>query len=70
MHLHARYTGADVIVQGLATPPFGPGFAPALLRDADALEVWVTTFRDPADTTVWRLMRAGRAVAVMQVGGF
>jgi len=32
------YTGSDPIIYGLAAPPFGPGFPPALLADAGALE--------------------------------
>jgi hypothetical protein len=31
MHRRHRYTGSDLIIHGLAAPPFGPGFPPALL---------------------------------------
>lgn len=70
MHLHARYTGAELLVQAVAAPPFGPGFTATEVADADALEVWVTSFQDVADTTVWRLVRQGHPVAVAQVGGY
>lgn len=50
-------------------PPFGPGFTADQIADADTLEVWVTTLADIADTTVWRLLRAGQPVAMAEVGG-
>ena len=70
MHLHARYSGADLLIQAAAIPPFGPGFTAAQVADADTLEVWVTSFEDTADTTVWRLLREGPVIAMSEVGGF
>ena len=70
MHLHARYTGAELLTEATATPPFGPSFTAEDMADADTLEVWVTSLEDVADVTVWRLMRAGQAVAQAQVGGY
>ncbi len=70
MHLHARYTGAELLVEGAMVPPFGPGFTAAQVADADTLEVWVTSLADVADTTVWRLMRQGTVIALHEVGGF
>lgn len=70
MHLHARYTGAELLVEAAATPPFGPGFTAEEVAEADTLEVWVTNLEDVADTTVWRLLRAGLVVAQAQVGGY
>jgi hypothetical protein len=70
MHLHARYTGTDLVIQAAATPPFGPGFTAPQVADADALEVWVTSLADVADTTVWRLLRDGTVIALSEVGGF
>ena len=29
MHLHARYTGAELLTQAAVAPPFGPGFTAA-----------------------------------------
>ncbi len=69
MHLHARYSGPDVLVHAAPAPPFGPGFTADQIADADTLEVWVTTLADIADTTVWRLLRAGQPVAMAEVGG-
>ena len=70
MHLHARYTGADLLIQAAASPPFGPCFSAKQVADADTLEVWVTSIQDVADTTIWRLMRKGTAIALHEVGGF
>lgn len=70
MHLHARYTGADLFVQAAASPPFGPGFTAAQVAEADTLEMWVTSLADVADKTVWRLMCKGTAIALHEVGGF
>ena len=70
MHGHARYTGADLLIQAAASPPFGPGFTAAQVADADALEVWVTSLEDVAEVTVWRLLCGGRPVAQAQVGGY
>ncbi len=70
MHLHARYTGPDVLIHAIPAPPFGPGFTADQVADADTLEIWVTSLADPEDTTVWRLMRARRAIAAAQIGGF
>jgi hypothetical protein len=70
MRLRVRYTGADVIIQGLVTPPFGPGFAPAVLADADALEVWTSTWADAADAVVWRLSRHGTVLAATLIDGW
>jgi hypothetical protein len=69
MHLHARYTGADLLMEATAAPPFGPGFTVSQVADADTLEVWVTSLAYIADTTVWRLVRDGTVVAVSEVGG-
>lgn len=57
MHLHARYTGAELLIEGVAAPPFGPGFTALQVADADTLEV------------VWRLLKAGKPIAMAQVGG-
>ena len=35
MHLHARYTGADLLVEAATAPPFGPGFTAEQVADAD-----------------------------------
>lgn len=70
MHLHARYTGAELLAEATATPPFGPGFTAEEVADADTLEVWLTSLEDVADTTVWRLLRDGSLVAQAQVGEF
>ena len=70
MHLHARYTGADLLTHATELAPFGPGFTAGQVAEADALEVWVTSLEDIADTTVFRLMRRGAAIAVRQIGGF
>lgn len=70
MHLHARYTGAELLTEARTAPPFGPGFTADEVADADALEIWVTSLEDVADTTVWRLVRDGTVIAVSQVGGF
>ena len=70
MHLHARYTGPELLIHATETPPLGPGFTAQQAADADALEVWVTSLEDIADTTVFRLMRRDAAIAVSQIGGF
>ena len=70
MHLHARYTGAEMLVEAAATPPFGPGFTAMEVAGADTLEVWVTSLEDVADVTVWRLLHGGTLVAQAQVGGY
>jgi hypothetical protein len=70
MHLQARYSGEDVLTEATATPPFGPGFTVAEAAEADTLEVWVTSLADVADTTVWRLLRNGQPIAMVQVGGY
>jgi hypothetical protein len=67
MPLSVRYVGADLIIQGLATPPFGPGFAPAVLVDADAREVRGSTWANRANMVEWRVLRAGMPVATVQV---
>ncbi len=41
----------------------------ALQIDADTLE-GITSIQNVADTTVWRLMRGGTAIALHEVGGF
>lgn len=69
MHLHARYTGGEVAVRALELPPFGPGFDATAVGLADTLEVWVTSLRDLADVTVWKLLRDSQVVAMAQVGG-
>ena len=40
------------------------------MAEADALEVWVTTLEAVADTTVWRVLRQGTAIALHEVGEF
>ena len=70
MHLHARYTGAEMLIEAAAVRPFGPGFTAEEVVQADTLEVWVTSLADVADTTIWRLMRKGTAIALHEVGGF
>jgi hypothetical protein len=70
MHLHARYTGAELLIHAMETPPFGPGFTAQQVAEADALKLWITSLEDIADTTVFRLMRGDAAVAVSQIGGF
>ena len=70
MHLHALYTGAESLTEAAATPPFGPGFTAEEVADADALEVWVTSLEDVADTTVWRLVCDGTVIAMSEMGGF
>lgn len=70
MHLHARYTGAELLTEASSLPPFGPGFDPSQIAGADTLEVWVTSLEDVADTTVWRLLRASHVIAVAEVGSF
>lgn len=70
MHLHARYTGLAVFLHGTPAPPFGPGFSAEDIAAADTLEVWNTSLQDPADVTVWRLLRAGTVVAHAQLGGW
>ncbi len=70
MHLHARHTGSELLVQGASAPPFGPGFTVTQLANVDALEVWVTSLTDVADTTVWRFMRDSTVAALSEVGGF
>lgn len=70
MHLHARYTGANLLIQAAAVPPFGPGFTAAQVAQVDTLEVWVTSIQDVADTTIWRLMRNGSVIVLHEVGGF
>jgi hypothetical protein len=62
MYRRNRYSGSDLIIHGLAAPPFGPGFPPALLADADVLECWVSDLGDPADQTEWRLWRNSRLI--------
>jgi hypothetical protein len=51
VHLHARYTGADLLLQA-ASRPFGPRFTAAQGADPNTLEVWVTSFEDTVDTAV------------------
>ena len=70
LHLHARYTGPELLIHATETPPLGPGFTAQQAADADALEVWVSSLEDIADTTVFRLMRRDAAIAVSQIGGF
>ena len=70
MHLHARYTGAEMLTEAAATPLFGPGFTAEEVAEADTLEVRVTSLADVADTTVWRLLCVGHLMAQAQVGGY
>lgn len=70
MRLHAHYIGAELLIEGVTPPPFGPGFSSGQVTDAGALEVWATSLEDVADTTVWRLVRDRAAIAVSEVGGF
>ncbi len=70
MHLHTQYTGTDLPVQATATPPFGPGFTAGQVAQPDTLEIWVTTLKAPANTTVWRLLKDRKPVALAQAGGF
>jgi hypothetical protein len=69
MHLHARYAGSEDAIRVLDAPPFGPGFDATVAGLADTLEVWVTSLRDLADVTVWKLLRDSQVVAMAQVGG-
>lgn len=68
MHLHARYTGAEMLTEAAAAPPFGPGFTAERVVKVDTLEVWVTSLGDVVHTTVWGLSRAGIVVAIAKVG--
>lgn len=70
MHLHARYTGAKLLIEAPSPPPFGPGFASAEVANADTMEVWVTSLSDTGDTTVWRLLRGDTVLAQAQSGGY
>lgn len=70
MHLHARYTGAELLVEAAATPPFGPGFAAEEVAAADTLEVWVTSLHDVADVTVWRLLANRTVLRVVEISGY
>lgn len=55
MHLNARYTGAELLVEATATPSFGPGLTVAQVAPADTLEVWVTSVEVAVARTVWPL---------------
>jgi len=65
-----RYTGSDLIIYGLAAPPFGPGFPPALLAEADLLECWVSDASESEDWTEWRLWQANAVIAQQVVPGY
>jgi hypothetical protein len=70
MHLRNRNTGAELMTHGLATPPFGPGFPPPLLADADGVECWVSDVNDPENTTEWRPWRDHAIIAQKAVSGY
>lgn len=59
-----------MLTEAATAPPFGPGFTADEMATADTLQVWVTSLADVADTTVWRLLRAGQLVAQAQVDGY
>lgn len=68
MHRRDRYTPSDLI--GLAAPPFGPGFPPDLLAEADALECWISDTADAEDRTEWWLWRGPAMIAQGAVPGY
>ncbi len=61
---------ADILAAGAAPPPFGPSFPPDVLRQADALEVWGTTFRDAEDYTEFRLFQEESLLATYCISGY
>lgn len=61
---------ADILAAGATPPPFGPAFPPDVLRQADALEVWGTTFDDPEDYTEFHLLKADIIVATERIAGY
>jgi len=70
MHRQHRYIRSDLIIHGLAAPPFGPGFPPGLLAEADALECWVSDASDSEDRTEWRLWRDHAIIRRKAVPGY
>ena len=70
MHLRTQYTGTDLPVQATATPPFGPGFTADHVAQPDTLEMWVTTLEAPPNTTIWRLLKNLKPLALAQAGDF
>ncbi|SMC02061.1 hypothetical protein SAMN00768000_0272 [Sulfobacillus thermosulfidooxidans DSM 9293] len=51
-------------------PPFGPGWDPAVMTGADALEIWATTITDPTDYVAFRLMHGSQILRELQIPGY
>ncbi len=52
------------------TPPFGPGFDPTVVAQADRMDVWGTTEAAPEDYTEFRLLKDGHIIAVARIPGY
>lgn len=61
---------AELHHDATTTPPFGPGFDPAVVEHADRLDVWGTTEDAPEDYTEFRLLKDGHVIAVARIPGY
>ena len=62
---------ALLLKEAAAAPPFGPAFDPAMVQQADRLEVWGTTeMADGEDYTEFRLLKGDRVIGVARIPGY
>ena len=62
---------ALLLKEATSPPPFGPAFDPAMVQQADRLDVWGTT--DTAqgeDYTEFRLLKDNRVIGVARIPGY
>ena len=53
-----------------SAPPFGPAFDPAIVQEADRMEVWGTTEAAREDYTEFRLLKGSQIIGVARIPGY
>jgi len=70
-YLINEVTGDDVVKEATTKPPFGPGFNEKLAQQADRMEIWGSTFKDPGpDWCRFKLFNGEEELATVTVNGY
>lgn len=71
MYLMRTVRNEEMVKEATAQPPFGPGFAPELVKQATRMEVMGTEVTDPSpDFVEFHLFKGPERLATRQVDGY
>lgn len=68
--IHTTTDPASLLKDATAAPPFGPEFDPAVVQEADRMEVWGTTEEAPEDYTEFRLLQGTQVIGIARIPGY